>query len=86
MLNPREIEAKIAAALPGAHVEVVDTTGTGDHFQARVVSEAFAGKTLVEQHQMVYAPLQAEIGAGTLHALALSTYTPEQWERMGGKK
>jgi acid stress-induced BolA-like protein IbaG/YrbA len=86
MLDPKDIERRIAAALPGAEVEVVDYTGTGDHFQARVVSEAFAGKTMVEQHQMVYAPLQAEISSGVLHALALKTYTPEQWARMGGSK
>ena len=86
MLDPRDIERQIAAALPGAEVEVVDTTGTGDHFQARVVSPAFAGKTMVEQHQMVYAPLQEQIRSGALHALALKTYTPEQWERMGGSK
>ncbi len=86
MLDPKDIERRIVAALPGAEVEVIDTTGTGDHFQARVVSEAFAGKTMVEQHQMVYAPLRAQIDAGSLHALALKTYTPDQWARTGGSK
>lgn len=86
MLDPRNIERQIAAALPGSTVEVADTTGTGDHFQARVVWEGFAGKTMVEQHQMVYAPLRAEIDSGALHALALKTYTPEQWARLGGGK
>jgi len=86
MLDPRDIERRIAAALPGAEVEVVDTTGTGDHFSARVVSPAFEGKTMVEQHQMVYAPLRDQIASGALHALALKTYTPEQWARVGGSK
>jgi len=85
MLDPRDIERRIAAAIPDAEVEVVDTTGTGDHFQARVVSEAFAGKSMVEQHQMVYAPLQPLIASGALHALALRTYTPEQWAKTGGR-
>lgn len=84
MLDPREIERRIAESLPGARVEVRDTTGTGDHFQAIVVSEAFVGRTMVEQHKLVYAPLQPLLASGELHALALKTYTPEQWETIGG--
>lgn len=60
-----------------------DTTGTGDHFEARVVSPAFTGKTMVEQHQLVYAPLQPWLKSGELHALALKTYSPEQWKKLG---
>lgn len=85
MLEPDEIGRRIRAALPDAEVQVKDLTGTGDHFEARVVSERFEGKTMVEQHQMVYAPLQDLLQAGTLHALALRTYTPEQWKRFGGR-
>lgn len=76
MLDPKEIERKIAAALPGAIVEVIDTRGSGDHFEARIQWAGFAGKTLVEQHQMVYAPLQEELKSGALHALALKTSVP----------
>lgn len=87
MLDPNHLQRRIAEALPGSTVEVVDYTGTGDHFRATVISEAFTGKTLVEQHQMVYEPLRAELGTGALHALALSTWTPEQWsKRAGGTK
>lgn len=75
----------IAGALEGAQVEVRDTTGTGDHFEARVVSAAFEGKTMIEQHRLVYAPLQALLQTGELHALALKTYTPEQWKKFGGQ-
>ena len=78
MLDPKMLAQRIQAALPGAQVEIQDTTGTGDHFEARVVSPAFAGKTLVEQHQLVYAPLQDLLKTGELHALALKTYSPEQ--------
>ncbi len=84
MLDPNELKRQIAEALPGAVVEVVDTTGTGDHFRATVISEAFAGKSMVEQHQMVYAPLRADLGSGALHALALKTFTPEQWSKRAG--
>lgn len=86
MLDPKELEKRIVLALPDAEVEVVDYTGTGDHFRATVISASFEGKSMVEQHQMVYAPLQQELGTGALHALALKTYTPEQWRRLGGSK
>jgi stress-induced morphogen len=77
-----EIKQRIEAALPGSEVEVRDTTGTADHFQATVVSAAFAGLSRVEQHRLVYAAhrlvyaaLQADIG-GAIHALALKTEVP----------
>ncbi len=71
-MSPRDVEAQIRAALPDAKVEVRDLTGTGDHFAARVVSAAFAGKTRVEQHRMIYAAL-GEAMKGPIHALALET-------------
>jgi stress-induced morphogen len=79
-MQPSELERLIRAGLPDATVEVADYTGGGDHFEATVVSAAFAGKTRVEQHQMVYAAL-GDLMAGAVHALALKTYTPEQWQR-----
>ena len=60
-----------------SEVVVRDTKGTGDHFEAQVVSPAFAGKTMVQQHKLVYAPLQDWLATGELHALALKTYLPE---------
>ena len=60
-------------------------TGTGDHFEARVVSDAFVGKGMVQQHQLVYAPLQDLLKTGELHALALKTYSPEQWQKLGNR-
>jgi stress-induced morphogen len=76
MLEAAEIERRIAAALPGAVVEVRDTTGAGDHFEARVVCAAFAGQSRVAQHRMVYAPLADLLASGALHALALTTGVP----------
>jgi stress-induced morphogen len=69
------IRARIEAALPDAEVEVRDTTGGGDHFAVRVVSAAFAGRGLVERHQMVYQAL-GELLRDEIHALSLSTPTP----------
>ena len=77
MIDPAEIQRRIASALPGATVEVRDTKGTGDHFEARVVAAAFVGKTRLQQHQMVYAPLKDLLATGELHALALQTGVPE---------
>jgi stress-induced morphogen len=67
-----EIERLIKQALPDAQVIVVDMAGDGDHFAARVTCAAFKGKSRVQQHQMVYAALQGQMG-GALHALALET-------------
>jgi stress-induced morphogen len=71
-----EIERRIRAALPDAKIEIVDLAGDGDHWKATVVSEAFRGKSRVQQHQIVYAALQGDMG-GALHALALQTSAPE---------
>lgn len=82
MLDPNLLKARIEQALPGAIVELRDTTGTGDHFEARVVSPSFVGLSMVQQHQQVYAPLKDVLATGELHALALKTYTPEQWSKV----
>ncbi len=71
-----EIEALIKAALPDATVTIQDLAGDGDHYAAVVVSEAFRGKSRVQQHQIVYAALRGRMG-GELHALALQTSAPE---------
>ena len=80
-MKPELIRDRILTALPGSEVEVRDTTGTGDHFEARVVSPVFADKSMVDQHQAVYAPLKDVLETGELHALALKTYSPEQWQK-----
>jgi len=82
MLDPKDIANRITLALPGAVVEVRDLTGTGDHFEARVVTQAFEGMAMLDQHQAVYAPLRDVLDSGALHALALKTYTPDQWKRL----
>ena len=74
-MDAREIESLIKQALPDAQVTIQDLAGDGDHFAAQVVSSEFAGKTRVQQHQMVYAALQGRMG-GVLHALALNTSAP----------
>jgi len=70
-----DIEQLIKAGLPDAQVSIDDLAGDGDHYAATVVSEAFRGKSRVQQHQMVYDALKGQMG-GALHALALKTSAP----------
>ena len=82
-MNLEQVEAMIKAELPDAQVQVQDLTGGGDHLQAIVVSSQFEGKTLVKQHQMVYRAVQESMDSEAIHALALKTYTPQEWEAAG---
>ncbi|MDG2990743.1 BolA/IbaG family iron-sulfur metabolism protein [Candidatus Synechococcus calcipolaris G9] len=79
MITPEQLTEIIQRGLPNAIVQVQDLTGGGDHYQAVVVSDAFHGKGLVQQHQLVYKTLQGLMASNELHALALKTYTPDQW-------
>ena len=74
-MDAAEIERLIKQAIPDADVAIEDLRGDGDHYAATVVSSAFAGKTRVQQHQMVYQALQGRMGE-QLHALALQTAAP----------
>jgi stress-induced morphogen len=75
-MDAAEIERMIKEALPDAEVTIQDLAGDGDHYAATIVSEAFQGKSRVQQHQIVYAALQGRMG-NELHALALNTKTPD---------
>lgn len=75
-VTPESIRIDIAHGLPTEHLSVV---GDGAHFEAVVVSQAFAGKSRVQRHQMVYQTL-GERMREEIHALSMRTYTPEEWE------
>ena len=75
-MDAGEIIQLIKDGIPEADVRIEDLRGDGDHYAAYVVSPAFAGKTRVQQHQMVYQALQGRMG-GELHALALQTSVPQ---------
>ncbi|MFM7736447.1 MAG: BolA family protein [Alphaproteobacteria bacterium] len=77
-MTAADIRDKIETEVPGATAEVRDYTGTGDHFEVRVVARAFEGLSRVERHQLVYRALGAAVDGHTIHALALETLTPEQ--------
>jgi stress-induced morphogen len=67
-----DIVALIKQGIPDAEVEMQDLAGDGDHWAATVISPTFAGKTKIQQHQMVYGALGGRMG-GVLHALKLTT-------------
>jgi stress-induced morphogen len=71
-----QLETLLRDAFPDALIEIQDTAGDGDHWAARIVCEAFRGKSRVQQHQMVYGAIGSLMGA-ELHALALQTVVPE---------
>ena len=75
-MDANEIERLIKEAIPDAKVTIEDLRGDGDHYAALVVAPSFAGKTRVQQHQMVYKALQGRMG-NELHALALQTGAPD---------
>ena len=71
-MRAEELESLLRAAFADADIRIEDLAGDGDHYKAIIRTAAFAGKSRVAQHQMVYAALQGRMG-GELHALALDT-------------
>lgn len=78
MISLDQVKTLIKAQLPDAEVLVQDLGG-GDHLEAVVVSAQFAGKSRVQQHQLVYGALSEALASEAIHALALKTFTPEAW-------
>ncbi|RMH59123.1 MAG: BolA/IbaG family iron-sulfur metabolism protein [Candidatus Hydrogenedentota bacterium] len=77
-MNPILIKDRVEAALPGSRCFVQDFTGEGNHFEIRIVSASFSGKSLVQRHQEIYALFQKELASNEIHALSLLTVTPEE--------
>ncbi len=74
-MDAQTIADMIAAGIPGAEVRIEDLRGDGEHYAAHVISQAFAGLSRVQQHQLVYIALQGKMG-GELHALSIHTSVP----------
>jgi acid stress-induced BolA-like protein IbaG/YrbA len=77
MVTAESVKSGIEAGLACEHIEVL---GDGQHFQALIVSPAFAGRSRVQRHQLVYAAL-GERMREEIHALSMQTLTPEEWKR-----
>lgn len=79
MVTPESVKQGIESGLACRHIEVV---GDGQHFEALIVSESFAGKSRVQRHQLVYAALGGRMRE-EIHALSMRTLTPEEWNAPG---
>ena len=79
-MQPQDIKQLIEHGLPGARADV---DGDGHHFEAVIVAQQFAGKTMLQQHQLVYAALGSKMGA-EIHALSFRTLTPDEYRVQAG--
>ena len=82
MVEIEVIRSRVTGALPDARVTIRDMVGDGDHLEMLVISPSFEGRTTLERHRLVYAPLKDVLG-GALHALALRTLTPREEQESG---
>jgi len=85
MTTQKAIESKLTDAFSPQELQVVNEShmhnvppGSESHFKVTLVSEAFSGLRQVKRHQLIYAELSEEL-AGSVHALALHTYSPADW-------
>lgn len=78
-MQPEKIRELIEAGLPDAQAHV---EGDGAHFTAVVVSPAFNGKSRIQKQQLVYDTVRPQLLDGTLHALSIRAFTPEEWEKL----
>jgi len=81
MVTPQDIKTWIENGLAQARVEI---DGDGHHFNAVIVSPAFAGKSRIQQHQLVYQALGDKMKS-EIHALSMRTLTPEEWDTEQGQ-
>lgn len=76
-MHPEKIKQIIEAGLQ--QCTAIVTGADGKHYTATVISPAFSGQSRVQKQQLVYATLNSYLAAGTLHAISISTFTPEEW-------
>jgi acid stress-induced BolA-like protein IbaG/YrbA len=79
MLSATQLEDYIKQGLICDYVKVFGDDGT--HFEAVIVSSAFEGRSMIQQHQLVYGALGDRMRA-EIHALSMKTYTPSKWQEI----
>jgi len=84
-MTPEQLKQRIETLAPGTSAEIIDLTGTMDHYQAIVISPVFEGKRVMEQQRLVMGILQAEIDSGEVHALTMRTFSPDQYKKHVGE-
>ncbi len=78
MITQDTLTEYIRRSMPDATVTMTDRTGTMDHLQVVVVSDAFRGKNLLDRHRMIYQALDAPMKDGRIHALELTARTNDE--------
>lgn len=81
-VTQQELEKIIRGLVAVEAIEIEDMTGTQDHWKVMVVSEDFENKSRIDQHKLIFDPLQDRIKSNEIHALTLKTYTPEKWKKL----
>ena len=79
-MEEREVQALLEKDFPDSNIAIVDTRGSGDHFEIMVVSDNFEGVALLERHRMIHSALGDNLG-GAIHAVEIKAYTKKQWEK-----
>jgi stress-induced morphogen len=72
-MTPNDLESRLKNHFPDADVLVTDLTGTEDHYEVRIASKAFHGRSRIEQQRQVMGALDAELKSGEVHALTIKT-------------
>lgn len=80
MMPPDQVKAQLLQSFDDAQIDLIDLTGTQDHYECHIASARFAGLLPMAQHRLVYQALEQAM-KGPIHALSLKTYTPEAWQR-----
>ena len=81
-MTQQELEKIIRGLVAVEEIEIEDMTGTQDHWKVMVVSADFENKSRIDQHKLIFDPLQDRIKSNEIHALTLKTYTPEKWHKL----
>ena len=76
-MTPVQMKQRLEQAYPDGSVQVVDLTGTEDHYQVAITSIAFKGLSRIQQHQHVMDVFKAELKTGEVHALTIKTSLPQ---------
>lgn len=85
MISQQTLTSYIRESMPDAVVTVIDKTGTMDHLQVVVLSDAFLGKNLLDRHRMIYQALDGPMKDGRIHALEITAKTKEESEKEAEK-
>ena len=80
-MEEKEVQALLENDFPNSDIAIVDTRGSGDHFEIMVVSDNFEGVPILERHKMIHSALGDNLG-GAIHAVEIKAYTKKQWENV----